>query len=1744
MASLDDFTTSAPAGIDDFISDTSTTAPVVAQSSNLNLATHLAAMSANPEQAIEKYRTISSELTMQGKSSTADDLTQMAKDQQYQQAQQGLIGVLSDPSVSDADKRLAAGRVYDEGSALYNTRNMLSSRALEEPSHGETVEQEVVRVNLAGSIEEINNYKRKTQEVLNAAVAAKNPEMGKIMSDVVDMFVPFVEQKYAGAIVADLRDDKPGAYGAALTLLGDTKMSIREMLTGLPADKRFEMTQKIIDAVNTNSAIVSPDSNEFAKIQYLQNVLDDGSYDNVDRWVDNAVGILDLTMLGGTAARVIGRGGKALRGAEGLSESAIRDIGRQQVRSQVQPTTVSQNYKDMNPAKAMNAHEAAAADETGEAAEAMYGTSREDAVANDLAPEISGVEGAVRNKVGNPERIHNNQITPNPEVIDFVNNRGDIFYDKSEKIATRAAVVNDFQNAHGLVARKEMFNVESLPDGVGIKAIYGPAQGGFSNAQDAIDMAQWALRDFGIPDEAVTLLKRDGANYVPVPKEEYAELTKGKVLAERRIELQGQEPSLVTTTQPSPAVKPDTGILEAIKPPKKAATETIGEYEQRIAKADLPGTKYTLKDGTKVVARKYDNGPDEFTTIHLVTEDGKSVGSIDAASGGSKENPNIEVVGDFRRKGAASLLYDLASENGLYIGAKDNKAALRTSDGEAVRRAYTPGDSKKFRSPQTKAPEPVVQTDIGSKVVVRKKTDYLIQVDHKYQFSPADVTKWSEFDVKYNIFDRIFSSYNGPSGASTGFGSLQRHLVDAASMFRPEIAKGASVAIDRAASLEKRLIEIGDDFAQVVKKLPQDRQVAIDTIIREANERGLDLDYAKLTAQGFRPQEIDALKSWREYWDTVYHLENRDAAKSLRNRGFQEFIDPEHDTKLFAKPIARTRAGSSAKVYDHTTGEIKHLNRDEISELYAKDGTLMQLRAPIQVGDDAAEIVVNVNKAGSGYARDITNSTEVLAYRKGYYSVNYTDPHFIVKKVKGADGKVLYEKAVATAKTKKQADILTQRLALTDGGEYYNRLDLKGGGGRADDEWDIYQARGRSSQRTRGQRLEDTTSAIDPSQANIMSPVEALVHSATSISRRVEMRDVIDAGKLRSLNQYADYYPKGKFGDPVYPGNITDIQYRGGGAPDAKKLADARTTFEYFKYLEDGYVNMIDDTYKVALKFLAEAAGNKYLGAAEKAFRWIGEGRGPSAMAKSLSFNLYLALNPLRQFVVQGHQAVQLFAINPSWFLRGRAVPQTTIIAAKQLGINLSKDLLKGSGWTEEMANKVFKDFQDTGLVAAIDKQNLVRGSLINLADQTIASNLRNKLNAPLTWSRKVGFDAGEYVNTVTSYLSHYDQAFRRGEDLRDQSVLQNIAADSRNFTYNMNAAGDLPYNQNALSAVFQFMQVPHKAMMTMTLNRNLTPQQKIRLAAFNSIMYTLPPAAMYTMFGGILPEDKETREVVVQGLEGAMFNKLLSLSTGEETNIDFSGLAPLDMFGTYEFVHSLFSTDVGTVISSTPGGQLLFGKNPRLTNFAKVAASYFNLIDDYQDPTKFSEVATEFAKLSSGFSNAFKAAYALKYKQKINTMGGITDPNVSSAEAVAQIFGFGTMDEAQSFYVRDVTYKKSKAYEDDVKKWYADYKRHLVRNGITPAESAGVNKVYAEAWRHFGNDDMRGKEIVNQLLRQDVLNGDARMYQSVLRMTGVQSSSETQSLIKALPNIDEQKRQQLKETVDFINSYKDPEKE
>lgn len=1575
MLKLDDFKSDQSVGLSDFVGEDAITPKAVSKSSNLNFAAYAASMSGNPEQVVDTYRTINSEFETMGNSPLAEQLTGEVRQRSMAMNKKALVEVLTSPAYTDEQKQAMALRALDENASQYTVRNTLSLEALAAPVRGESYRAEDARIDVGSMLDQINDIKREQQIILNEEMNKENPEMAKATEDLVMYILPFVSGTVGGEVLAELEEGGAGAYTKALTLLGSAKMDIRNILNNTPPEDRLEVTRMVVDLINRSSSIALLDENDYARKDYLQTVLDQGSYDNVDKWVDNVISILDVTGVGG----VLGRAAKGTAIGQRASETA-----RRLVKSRVQPVTLSQNYKDTNPDKFKATFDTAMLDDTDEGAQALWGTNKTDVVSDAMMPELKNADGSVMAKVSEPDRNLQLSEAGDIDLLDYASHDGKIYYFQSEKASATANIVGKFEDAVGMSARKEMFQVEETGDGVNIRAVYGPSQTGFASAEDAISVAKWSLRDFGVTEDNIKILLRDGPDYREALPQEL-----GGVVSSRRIELQGQEPSLVTST-------------------------------------DAAGRE-------------------------------------------------------------------------------------------------------------------VVQSDIGSTVTVRRKPrDFLVAVDYKHNIRPGDVTEWAEADVKYNIFDRV-----GLGVGKYNAGSLQRHLIDAHSMLHPTITKSASAAIDRAAGLEKELLEQAKQFADKFSKADDEIKVTMDKLIREANAEGKDFNYNELVAAGLRDTEIAAMKSWRSYWDNMYHLENADAAKTLRNRGFYEYVDEVSDTRLFAKPVARNNAGSVTKVLDPTSGKVARWSDQEIRELYDRSGTFAKLRRPIMVNDEPIEYIYSANSAGKNYLRAISDDTPVLNYRKGYYSVRYTDPYFVVQRVKDAKGNLLYTKAVATAGSRTDAETMAKAKAAADGQEYFTRQDIKGGNFENDDAWDVFQAGGRSAQRVRGKRLEEPDTLVtDPSQANIMDPVDSMIVAARSAAQRVSMRDMLETTKGRFMKQYEDFLPTGDYGQKVFPSRIEEVMYRGDKAENSKKLGDARTTYEYIRYLENGYINHVDDAYKAALKGIADIAGNAGLDKIDKALRWMGDRRGPSAMGKNLAFNMYLATNPLRQFIVQSHQAVQLVANFPSWVASGRGVPQISVLMSYQLGIRPSKSLLDGAGLTLKQADEMYAQFKRTGQVAAIDKQNLVRGALLDLSDQMTLGKSRvgkawRVTTSPITFMRRVGFDAGENVNTMSAWLAFRDQAIRAGRDISKTDVQADIAASARNYTYNMNVAGDMPYNQNALAAVFQFMQVPHKAMLGMLTNRVLTPAQKLRLFGFNAVMFTLPPAAMYDWFGDVLPDNPEAREAVVQGLEGYLLNKLLTLSTGEKSTVDWSGLSPMDMYGTFEFLHSLFTESPGAALAATPSGQLLFGNNPRITNFAKTASRYFNVVDDYEDPTTFGQVSLEFARMSSGFSNMFKASYALEYKKKYGIMAP-TDSNIPTPNAIAIVFGFQSMQDAQARFVNNELYTKSKDFEEDVRKVYRETKNHLLSKNPGLTSQDLVTRVPAEAWRVFGNDNFRAKQIIAQELKKDLANKDARLYQSLIRSNDIMSGDELSNLINATDFGSEEKKLKAQEVVDFMRRYKE----
>ncbi|MDP0919113.1 hypothetical protein Q6272_29090, partial [Klebsiella pneumoniae] len=89
-------------------------------------------------------------------------------------------------------------------------------------------------------------------------------------------------------------------------------------------------------------------------------------------------------------------------------------------------------------------------------------------------------------------------------------------------------------------------------------------------------------------------------------------------------------------------------------------------------------------------------------------------------------------------------------------------------------------------------------------------------------------------------------------------------------------------------------------------------------------------------------------------------------------------------------------------------------------------------------------------------------------------------------------------------------------------------------------------------------------------------------------------------------------------------------------------------------------------------------------------------------------------------------------------------------------------------------------------------------------------------------------------------------------------------------------------------------------------------------------------------MFSDELPKDKFARDVVVDGLLSASVNGIISAFTDKPTNIDVSGLNPVNAYGVVEFLQKVGSGGVTKLVTESPAGSIVFGNNPRITNLVK----------------------------------------------------------------------------------------------------------------------------------------------------------------------------------------------------------------
>ena len=373
----------------------------------------------------------------------------------------------------------------------------------------------------------------------------------------------------------------------------------------------------------------------------------------------------------------------------GTPEADLSNARRDTARSLVQPSSVAENVKDANVDVARGLYDAVDKDKTGgKVANAVYGTDRADALAADALPEIGHADGTVKAKVSNPDgvkQLADIRAQVPDELLHFKDHDGLTQYTDNEIAKTSNWKVNDLESAIAMNPRPEMFqlqpgtkNLADTSTGFTIRGMYGPMNHGYSNPKEAMELANYALRNTGIPDADIILMKRVGGKYVP-------------------------------TTLEKEAGKFDPGFSVVMEDSGIKSNYNDGRYAEAIVK----GGKIRL-----VGAIHGDSGA---RTVTAFNEQGKEVGSVLYGQGLERiENPNVRVNKDNQGRGIANAMYDYAEKHGAQFPSSDTQLGLRSEAGQAFRDARASGK--------------LVKHSFGD-------GDYLIGIDHNYNVTPQDFKK-------------------------------------------------------------------------------------------------------------------------------------------------------------------------------------------------------------------------------------------------------------------------------------------------------------------------------------------------------------------------------------------------------------------------------------------------------------------------------------------------------------------------------------------------------------------------------------------------------------------------------------------------------------------------------------------------------------------------------------------------------------------------------------------------------------------------------------------------------------------------------------------------------------------------------------------------------------------------------------------------------------------------------------------
>lgn len=879
-----------------------------------------------------------------------------------------------------------------------------------------------------------------------------------------------------------------------------------------------------------------------------------------------------------------------------------------------------------------------------------------------------------------------------------------------------------------------------------------------------------------------------------------------------------------------------------------------------------------------------------------------------------------------------------------------------------------------------------------------------------------------------------------------------------------------------------------------VATLSSSEQRLLSKVLKE----GEKINPATGTGKVFTPSELSALGmseagqrgyyAYRTATDIMYEVTNKQTRTQMLRNGVQDIHGPKGRVGYgqvhgSATDVLNTlpRGTHSVPAWDATSGTFVKLDRKAIDALYGDGGKLAKLEQPMlgKGGNEATHVIMD--KAGAVSARALPR--QVVTKIEGYYPHMWKG-NYVVFGTTSSGNRVAIGLAANEADAKRAAQRLeATRVRRAAKGKANNFAQFG-----FDFDRSLSQDLGRRGAMMEGlyvnmggpvygHRNGGTLRNFSKAAGDILvDPVEALLRGMEIVGTKATKGEVVNLMRQRAY-QYAK--DADILRDPrVVPATADDLVKRADRVKEYEKAKAYLETAENFTNVHDSVDAAISRFFESASSLVARLSGSNAI--ATTLANRAAKGGDPMGTLMGFLHRTTIASAPVAQAALQSAQSLMMLGVAPKAY--AKAVHQTaavsTLVGLRSNALHGGKYLAlteaqfqsqvskyaKLLGMDQKELVQVVDKIMESGIVSSVGYHTQMRNAMRSAAEERMLRNAKGLNNNPLaslagrsarwvdaqTFGRlsRVGFEAGESVNQIATFLTLYNRDKAAGvANLASNDYLRKITGSVAELTGNMIPEFSFSYQRGWLKAAMQFVSFQHKMMLLLLPAgvggaKTITGAQKASMVLAQFLLFGRRGAphmdAIYRVVDNKITEnaaDEEERNAMYAAwtdpmTRGVMDGLIADYTTnlvikelfGEQPNYAVSErFAP---GGGGEFlVDRLFA------IASNPT-QAIFGlageKTSKLYSFSKrvgdITLANIRGYDDVPLDERMDEILKEGgAHLLSGYNKYLATQMAQRMDGWVSAGGRVTEGYSGALEGVLYSqFGITTKDRESLYAAQD----------------------------------------------------------------------------------------------------------------------------